>query len=127
MTEYAQIGASVCASLLSERGEELSASVTRDENTGFFEYRLDRWKQRVEDRFFELEGQDEQTLKNNAFLRNVFLLRANHLRIIVSRSTLCTGQRSVPDETVDIAAKSIHMLSTLYQSTKAYRFHQAQM
>jgi hypothetical protein len=127
MTEYAQIGASVCASLLNERGEETLASAAGEESVRFFEYRLDRWKKRIETRCFELEGQDAQTVENNAFLRNIFLLRANHLRIIVSRSLLFTGQRTVAAETVDVAAESINLLSLLYRSTKTYRFHQAQL
>ena len=127
MIEYAQIGASICASLLKERDEETAASVVGEESVRFFEYRLDRWTQHVEDRCFELEGQDEQTRENNSFLRNIFLLRANHLRIIVSRSLLGTGQLVVTAETMDTAADSINLLSSLYQSTKTYRFHQAQM
>lgn len=127
MTEYAQIGASVCASLLDERGEETLASVAGEESVRFFEYRLDRWKTRIETGCFELEGQDAQTLENNTFLRNIFLLRANHLRIIVSRSLLATGQRSVTAETVRVAADSIDSISLLYRSTKTYRFHQAQV
>lgn len=127
MTEYAQIGASVCASLLTERGEGPVASVAGEESIRFFEYRLERWKKRIETGCFELEGQDAQTMENNAFLRNIFLLRANHLLIIASRSLLFTGQRTVTAETVDVAAESINLLSLLYRSTKAYRFHQAQV
>ena len=127
MIEYAQIGGSICASLLNERDEETPASAVGEDDVRFFEYRLERWKKRIETGCFELNGRDVQTVEKNAFLRSIFLLRANHLRIIVSRSLLCTGQRRVTTETVDVAADSINLLSLLYRSAKHYCFHQPQV
>ena len=65
------------------------------------------------------------------FARTILSLRANRLRTLISRAFLCTSFRTeapldIWTTSVDVAANTVQILAGLDNSTKEFRFHQAQ-
>jgi hypothetical protein len=131
MIGYCRIGRPACDFLLNFESKASPQYPNCQERFAFFEYQLGQWEQR-NNTDFQLAAVGESTSQANQFLHTLFRLRANHLRVLMSRPFLWTNPRiiSPPDiwpRSVGIATNTIEILAGLDTLTKTYRFQQTQL
>ncbi|KAI1123579.1 hypothetical protein F5Y10DRAFT_285913 [Nemania abortiva] len=118
MVKYAQIGAQAVSSLVNQSHSHQTVSSSSQEVLSYFQYRLDEWCKMIETDFL-FPPASERTDMWNQRLRTVFRLRANNLRIVVSRCLLLGKdvQNSAPadiwDSSVQVAANIGELLAAM--------------
>jgi hypothetical protein len=130
MIEYSSIGGQACHLLLNIESKGSPIYPNWQERFAFFQYRLDQWEQHIATDF-QLAHESEGNGQARQLLRTIFHLRANHLRILVSRAFLWANLPTVSPPniwaiSVQNAANTIQILADLDTSTKIYRFQQTQ-
>ncbi|RFU73369.1 hypothetical protein TARUN_8891 [Trichoderma arundinaceum] len=131
MVEYCRLGATICDSVsdvLSGKSYDVHAW---QESLSFFRYRLDQWQEKHIPKEFQLidEGNEARRARH---LRTVLYLRANQLRLLLMRPTLCCSKLTFADDepswtmAVDVACSITQTLTKLSRTTDLYQYQQTQ-
>jgi len=131
MIEYARIGKQATDVLLGDSRDTGQQPLhSWQEKYAFLKYQLERWTQSA---FIDFAPTNINNKVGVAlhFARAILSLRANRLRILISRAFLCTSLRTAAPLDIwttsgDGAANTVQTLASLDNNTMEHRFHQAQ-
>lgn len=131
MIQYARIGSQACNSLQGEKNGGQSISKNYQEVFSYFQYRLEEWRKNIKPKF-QYKASDARIEKWNRTLSTILHLRANNLRIVVSRFLLFgngvsgTCAIDIWTPSVDVAADTAHVLANMDGSPLTCTFQKSQ-
>lgn len=130
MIQYSRIGAHACDTLQGEKTTGRPTSNNSEDVFSYFQYRLDEWSRTIKTEF-QFKASDERTEKWNRTISTILHLRANNLRIVVSRILLFengvaeTAPVDIWTSSVDVAADTAHILASMDSSPLTCRFQKS--
>lgn len=127
LVEQARIGVSSCEALYASM-HSTNAQAERIALLQFYQTQLELWQTQIPDNLHFVQ-EDDQSPRSVRFLRTMFYVQANNIRILVMRPFLSDNihdNLTLWTDVLHIANENIHVLVRLNESSEIYRFQQAQ-